>query len=144
MFLLWLIATAGFLVSVVSAFAVDTLLWERISIFGDLIGLERSVNAGIAFGIALSPLLQSTLIFLALIAVLCIATHSRGTLLQQTGFGLIVGGGLANIVDRFSDGLVTDFIQVGTFPVFNIADSCITIGVLLLFLEMVMERARGK
>jgi signal peptidase II len=47
--------------------------------------------------------------------------------------GMQLGGALGNLVDRLvRDGRVTDFISLGTFPVFNIADSCITVGTILL------------
>ena len=54
--------------------------------------------------------------------------------MMALGFGLIIGGALGNIVDRFDDGHVTDFIQIGWWPLFNIADSCISIGVIILLL----------
>jgi signal peptidase II len=47
--------------------------------------------------------------------------------------GMQLGGALGNLVDRLvRDGRVTDFISLGTFPVFNVADSCITVGTILL------------
>jgi signal peptidase II len=47
--------------------------------------------------------------------------------------GMQLGGALGNLVDRLTqDGRVTDFISLGTFPVFNVADSCITVGTILL------------
>lgn len=47
--------------------------------------------------------------------------------------GMQLGGALGNLVDRLvRDNRVTDFISLGTFPVFNIADSCITVGTILL------------
>ncbi len=53
----------------------------------------------------------------------------------KLAMGLQMGGALGNVVDRLLlDGRVTDFISVGTFPVFNVADSSITIGVLILLL----------
>ena len=61
--------------------------------------------------------------------------------------GLIFGGAIGNLIDRVFFGVVTDFIDVGTpinflktFPIFNIADSALTIGVLLLALHFLLER----
>jgi signal peptidase II len=71
----------------------------------------------------------------ALALVVLLALAKAESLLSHTGFGVIIGGAMANIVDRYPDGLVTDFIRVGTFPSFNAADSFITVGVLLLLLE---------
>jgi len=55
--------------------------------------------------------------------------------LVRVAFGAIVGGAIGNIVDRFHYGSVVDFIDLRWWPVFNVADSCITIGVALLVLS---------
>jgi signal peptidase II len=52
----------------------------------------------------------------------------------QTAFGAIVGAAIGNIVDRFHYGFVVDFVDLRWWPVFNVADSCITVGVALLIL----------
>ena len=53
-----------------------------------------------------------------------------------------LGGALGNLIDRLTIGHVTDFISVGNFPVFNVADASITIGAALLFLSVwIRERA---
>jgi signal peptidase II len=57
--------------------------------------------------------------------------HSR---IVRIAFGAIVGGAVGNIADRFHYGYVVDFIDLRWWPVFNVADSCITIGVALLIL----------
>jgi signal peptidase II len=55
-----------------------------------------------------------------------------------------LGGAVGNLIDRLTVGHVTDFISVGTFPVFNIADSSITIGVLVLILGVWLQERREK
>jgi signal peptidase II len=57
------------------------------------------------------------------------------SLLVRLAFGGIAGGAIGNIVDRFHYGFVVDFIDLRWWPVFNVADSCITIGVVLLILS---------
>jgi signal peptidase II len=59
------------------------------------------------------------------------ATRSR---LVRIAFGAIAGGAIGNIADRVHYGYVVDFIDLRWWPVFNVADSCITIGVALLIL----------
>ncbi len=137
---LWITILASAAASIGIAKAVDVYLIERISIIGSFIGFERTLNPGIAFGIKIPGLLQTILIFLALFFVAWYAIKDAKTIFSQIGFGLILGGGIANINDRLMDGLVTDFIQVGSFPVFNAADSCITIGIVVLFWEMVVKK----
>jgi signal peptidase II len=56
------------------------------------------------------------------------------SVLVRLAFGGIVGGAIGNIVDRFHYGYVVDFIDARWWPVFNVADSCITVGVALLIL----------
>ena len=130
----------SFLGSLGAKWLADSFLEERIPIVGSFAGLEPAFNSGIAFGINLPY--QDLIIFVALILVCVVAWRTSKTKLSAVGFGLIVGGAFANIVDRFQDGLVTDFFQIGTFPVFNVADSCITIGVLLLLVEIIFERKK--
>jgi signal peptidase II len=54
--------------------------------------------------------------------------------------GMLLGGALGNIVDRIRDGAVTDFIKLPAWPAFNVADTSITVGVLVLL--YVIERPR--
>ena len=128
-------------VGILSSWLVDHLLDQRIALLGSFAGLELSHNPGIAFGFRLPPVVQEILIAVALVIVGIIAVRSSlrsgrsRSSATEGAFGLILGGGIANIIDRIPDGLVTDFIQIGTFPTFNVADSCITIGAALLLWE---------
>ncbi|MFA6039688.1 MAG: signal peptidase II [Candidatus Peribacteraceae bacterium] len=130
----------AFLLSVLGTFLVNGFLHARIPLVGSFVGFERSVNPGIAFGVRLPTLLQAALTAAALLVVFLLAWKGKQSRFQQAAYGLIAGGALANIVDRIPDGVVTDFIQVGSFPVFNVADSCITVGVVLLLVESVWRR----
>ena len=148
MHLLGIITGAALLLSVASAQLVNRFLVERIAVLGPFAGFELSHNSGIAFGLRLPPVMQEILIGIALVIVAIIAIRSvrarsgesRLSAAGRVAFGLILGGGLANIIDRIPDGLVTDFIQIGTFPTFNVADSCITIGAILLLVESFAHR----
>ena len=70
------------------------------------------------------------------------AHHS---LLARIGFGLIVGGAIGNIVDRVEHGSVVDFIDFyHIWPnIFNVADSCITVGVALLLIASLATHRRS-
>lgn len=105
-----------------------------IPIFGTFAVLTLSHNDGIAFGVNLPSPLQELLIGVALLLVLFFARHAKDPL-SQIAFGLIIGGAAANLIDRAIDGRVTDYVAIGTFPIFNAADACITIGAGLLILE---------
>jgi signal peptidase II len=64
------------------------------------------------------------------------------TLLTHIAFGLILGGAIGNILDRIRLGYVVDFIDLRWWPVFNAADSAISIGVVLLLLRIVVHDRR--
>ncbi len=73
---------------------------------------------------------------LGVLVLLALLLHDalRSSPLAQSGFGLIAGGAAGNVVDRFMHGYVVDFISAGSFYVFNVADACVTIGVVLIAL----------
>ena len=84
---------------------------------------------------------------LAVLAVFWFAFREQAaqSALVRIAFGAIAGGAIGNIVDRFHYGYVVDFIDLHWWPVFNVADSCITIGVVLLLLSSLQrDRATSK
>ncbi|MFA6523719.1 MAG: signal peptidase II [Candidatus Peribacteraceae bacterium] len=136
------VTTVAFTASLVSKILADHFLIARIPILGSFAGLVHSENPGIAFGITALGSFQSALVIVAIVLVFLLALRSSKTPLSRNAFGLILGGALGNLVDRMRDGVVTDYFQVGSFPIFNVADSCITIGVMLLLLEVVLHEKR--
>jgi signal peptidase II len=103
-------------------------------------------NTGVAFG-----LFQGFGIYLTLlafiIAILIIYYYPRVPREDwslKLAMAMQLGGALGNLVDRIQQGYVTDFISIGDFPVFNIADSSITIGVVVLLLGVWLQERREK
>jgi len=131
---------SSLLLSTLLRFLVESSLTDRVSLLSDLVGLQLQENAGIAFGIGLSLPLLLLLAAFAVLLLLRAALHAQECQ-EIVGYGLILGGALANLLDRVDDGVVTDFLQVGTFPVFNLADSCIAIGVLLILAKLAQSRS---
>ena len=79
----------------------------------------------------------------ALVAVAVVVVGLRASRGAPTaGFGLLIGGGLANVIDRLAANphQVTDFVALGSFPVFNLADACITAG----FIVLLVSALRGE
>jgi signal peptidase II len=108
--------------------------------------LRLSWNEGISFSLFSSSdarwaLVAVTAVITAILAVWMWRTPRRWL---QIGLGLIVGGALGNIIDRVSIGAVADFLHVywqdWHFPTFNIADSCITVGAIIVLLDALFER----
>lgn len=145
---LFVVALVAFAISLVSN-ALAERLTDRIDLLGTFVSLRLAHNPGIAFSIALPARLQGPLILIALLAVgvaalreNTVATTAAERRIAAIAFGLLLGGALANIVDRLPDGLVTDYVSIGTFPIFNIADTCICIGAGLIALTP-LTRARA-
>ena len=65
--------------------------------------------------------------------------YTKESNLLQIAISLQLSGAFGNIVDRIRLGSVTDFIDVGPWPVFNIADSCISVGMFLLILHIIIS-----
>lgn len=101
------------------------------------IGLQLTANAGISFGLAAgaSAWLVTATGALALGAAAYLLRGARGI-----GLGLLIGGGLANLLDRLVDGRVTDYVAVGPWPTFNAADVCITVGAVLILTHLLRRR----
>lgn len=142
MFVFFVTLVAALACSLSAKWLSDAFLDDRIAVIGSFAGLQPAVNPGIAFGLRFPAGYQEALIITALLCVCFIAWKSAHTRMSQIGYGLIVGGALGNVLDRVNDGVVTDFFQVGTFPIFNVADSCITIGVVFLLAEMFIMHRR--
>ena len=122
-------------------------LGQSIDVVGSFVRLTRTANTGGAFGILRGR--SSWFIVVALVAAVAIAALSRqiarGRRIERVAFSLIMGGALGNLIDRFRIGSVVDFIDIGgsayRWPAFNVADSCITIGVTLLAISIVFMGA---
>jgi signal peptidase II len=100
------------------------------------IQLVNTRNNGVAFGLFPGSHIGVTiLIGVALVALLAYFALHAGQRLIWLPTGMLLGGALGNILDRVRDGAVTDFIKLPLgWPPFNLADSSITLGILILFL----------
>jgi signal peptidase II len=110
----------------------NIVLGEKVDVLGPL-RLTLSHNTGVAFGIAGGAglkLVVFTALALAVIGYLFSRDPTRPGM--WVACGLVAGGALGNLADRIRADAVTDFIEVGSWPPFNIADVSITLGVLLL------------
>lgn len=118
---------------------------QSIAIAGDAFRLTYVANRGAAFGI----LQERTAFFVVVglgVITLILASYRyfpvTGTLLNLA-LSLQLGGAIGNLVDRIRYGYVVDFIDVSIWPVFNLADSAIVVGVAILAFRLLQrERAR--
>jgi signal peptidase II len=103
-------------------------------------------NSGAAFGMFQSGnLIFTVLAFVVIAAIIYYYPHvEKEDWTLKLAMGLQLGGAAGNLIDRLIKGKVTDFISVGTFPVFNIADASITIGVIVLLLGVWIKEQQEK
>lgn len=103
-------------------------------IFEDFFILKLMKNSGVAFSIGIPYLLQLLLFPILLIfGLYVVIKHLKFELLfVQIVAGCIAGGALSNFIDRILFHHVVDYISIGFYPVFNIADIAITVGIFLL------------
>lgn len=116
-------------------------LGESRKVIGNFFRFTYIENTGIAFGLFsdwVHPLKMIVLLLLSIVALYFIITiyiKSERKWFTQISFGLILGGAFGNIFDRVAFGKVVDFLDFGIksyrWPFFNIADSAITIGVII-------------
>lgn len=119
------------------------VLGEQVDALGPL-EFTLAHNRGVAFGLAGGAglgLIAVTLAALGLIVYLFARDPGRRGMWLATG--LVAGGALGNLVDRVVAGEVTDYIAVGSWPPFNLADVAITCGVALLALIYVRDAEPG-
>jgi signal peptidase II len=99
------------------------------------------MNTGAAFGIFQNMSIVFTLLSFVVIGVILyyFPQVSRSDWAVRLAMGLLLGGALGNLIDRLRQGYVTDFLSVGNFPVFNVADASISCGVTVLFIGMLWQ-----
>ncbi len=114
-----------------------------------LFRLTHVHNTGGVFGLFPDqsfPLTVVALIGVVVLLLVALFIYRRFPFLDnrlgKLALGLILGGTLGNLIDRLRLGYVTDFIDIGVWPVFNIADSAITIGV-IIFAYSLLSLARA-
>jgi signal peptidase II len=128
-------------------FEARTVEGWRHELIHNFVYLVHSRNPGIAFGVladSASPavrilLIAGSIVVIGVIAWLLVAGKG-GSSLAAAGLALLLGGAAGNVTDRIFHGAVTDFFEVWLgvyrYPAFNVADSAITIGAILILLDL--------
>ncbi|MBF0188614.1 MAG: signal peptidase II, partial [Magnetococcales bacterium] len=128
------------------------LQYESVTLIPGFFDLVLVHNVGAAFGLFtdMGETARAVLLIGVAVAAIALIIHllrQENTLWGAVSLGLVLGGAIGNMIDRIRIGLVVDFIhlhwQTLSWPVFNIADSAITVGIgMLLILEPTAERNR--
>jgi signal peptidase II len=114
----------------------------EVQVFGNFVGITNIRNAGAAFGFApVGPWFFLVAALAVSVGLIIYVVREPGDMGADAVLGLIVGGALGNAFDRIiNGGGVTDFINFHFWPVFNVADSAVSIGVVLLILGYLIRK----
>ena len=114
-----------------------TLMGKNLTIIPNILNFTYTENTGVAFGIGANNIFLTIIVNIIVLGVIidCIRKN-------QTDFKILIplilifSGGVGNLIDRIFRGYVIDFIDINlfNFPNFNIADICITIGIIFLII----------
>ena len=141
------LAALTFLVDQVTKFLVQKFLFFGESVPREgFLRLSHTHNTGSAFGLFQGQNTPLIVVALIGIAILVLIYHSQRqpSILLRLSIGLQLGGALGNLADRLLLGYVIDFFDVGPWPVFNVADSSIVIGLVLLAWLFLVPHRRAR
>ena len=131
-----------FLDQLTKALAVNLLqLNTPVALINNFLYLTLVHNRGAAFGILKNQLLLFIAIsFCAILFIFIHLKEKKNSLLLKLALSLILSGAVGNLIDRLRFGYVIDFLDFRFWPVFNLADSVLTIGALLLSWELLFNK----
>ena len=113
----------------------------------NLVSLTYLQNRGAAFSILQDQQLLFAVITLVVVvgAIWYLHKHMEDSFWMVLGLTLIIAGGLGNFIDRISQGFVVDMFHLDfiNFAIFNVADSYLTVGVIVLLIAMLKEEMNG-
>ncbi len=145
----WVVAAVLAIVALdqlTKAWAVSALADGPKKLIGDTVKLELARNSGSAFSgfQGYTPVLA--VLAIGITVLIARAVHRASDRWVIIGLVLVLGGALGNLTDRLvrSPGIlrghVVDFVAVGWWPLFNVADSCVTIGAIVLVIRTMFAR----
>lgn len=117
--------------------------WEWLAPYARIVHIS---NSGVAFGLfqGNNEILKYLAILVSAAIIFFYPRIPAKDWLLRLALGLQLSGAMGNLVDRFRVGYVIDFISLGNFAVFNVADSCITVGVGIMLLGLWLDDRRKK
>lgn len=132
------------------AWALGTLPTEGVDLIPGVLRLRVTENPGAAFSLFTGGGTVLGVVVTLIVVGLLFFLRSAKSRAEAISLGAVLGGAVGNLIDRFLrgpsllDGKVVDWIEPSFFPTFNLADTCITIGVVvLLVVSLLYERHRS-
>lgn len=109
---------------------------QRWELLGNILAFEYLENRGAAFGLFQQGTAVLTVVSIVIIAVALVGLvrAAISSLWLALGISLIIGGAIGNLIDRIVRGFVVDYIAIGNFWKFNLADAAVSVGAVLTFI----------
>lgn len=126
--------------------AVNELADGPIVVIEDFFQFRLTFNTGASFSILANSGPLIAVVVFGVIGLIIFVLGDASKKLEAVALGLVLGGAVGNLIDRlfrgdgFLDGGVVDFIDFSFFATFNVADACVTIGVILLLFATFIHR----
>lgn len=117
-------------------------LGESIPVLPHIFHLTHIENTGAAFGILAGQRVLFLILTAVIVCVMCWLYRqlARKKSLMAVCLGLVVGGAVGNLIDRLLRGSVTDFFDFQIWPVFNVADICVCVGLALMCALLIFRK----
>lgn len=121
---------------------------EVVQVVGDLVRLVQSQNSGALFGLFRDQAILFAIISIGVLGLIVIY-HARAgrSVYLSIALGLLLGGAIGNMIDRFRHGFVVDWVDIGLgslrFWTFNVADSAISVAILMLLAMAIFPALAG-
>lgn len=153
-FLLWAVGLGVFAADQISKHMLisQVPLYTRIEIIPGFFNIVHVRNTGVAFSLfanasGASYVLGSVALIAVVILNVIVFRLKESSLLDVLPFGLILGGAMGNLTDRIRFGAVVDFLDFYIanyhWPAFNVADSAITCGAILMAVRLLLDQKKG-
>lgn len=110
---------------------------DSLPIIGNFLRFTYLQNTGVSFG-----LFKGNNLFFIVFSIIALAYFIYLFVVEkefEMQYSLVIAGVIGNVIDRIHLGYVVDFVDIGSFPVFNVADSCISIGVIWIILILLIK-----
>ncbi|TDL98764.1 lipoprotein signal peptidase [Macrococcus brunensis] len=123
---------------------------DSVSVIGDILEITSHRNHGAAWGMLQNQMTFFYIITLIVLVAIIYFYRSEAPFkpVMQLGLTLIFAGAVGNFIDRLFRGNVVDFIDTKIinydFPIFNVADACLTMGVIVLIYEILVNESKEK
>ncbi|UXR77030.1 MULTISPECIES: signal peptidase II [unclassified Staphylococcus] len=130
--------------------ATQMMIGESFNVIPNFLSITSHRNDGAAWGILSGQMYFFYLITIVIIIALIVfyIKEAKDHMLMQVAISLLLGGAIGNFIDRLLNGQVVDFVDTNIFgydfPIFNIADASLTIGVVILVIILLTDKSNDK